>query len=75
MKIGSVVEIINENDYPDQTDNKFKKISGKWMVAEIQHSMNESYYLMDLILVRNGLHYDPNDAKQPTAVFKTKKPQ
>ena len=70
IKIGSVVEVINGNDQPEATTNKYKKISGKWMVAEIQHNLTSTSYIMELILVRNGLHYDPNGAIEPQAVLK-----
>jgi hypothetical protein len=72
VKIGSLIEIYDANDMPDYTKNKFKKVSGKWMVSEIEHMLTSSAYLMELILVRNSLHYDPNESNKPTAIFDTK---
>jgi hypothetical protein len=73
IKIGSLIEIINPNDQQSATENKYKKISGKWLIAEIHHYMTTTAYLMELILVRNSLHYNPNDSKTPQAIIKVKK--
>lgn len=73
VKVGSIVEVINANDQSDQTTNKYKKISGKWMVVSIEHIMSQTTYNMELLLIRNGLHYDPNTSIQPEAVVKVKK--
>lgn len=70
VKIGSIIEIINANDIPEATTNKYKKVSGSWMVAEISHSITQNNYYMLLTLVRNGLHYDPNESISPIAVLR-----
>jgi hypothetical protein len=69
IKVGSLIEIFNLNDHEQFTQNKFKKISGKWMIAEIDHAITPQSHIMELILIRNGLHYDPNESKTPEAVF------
>lgn len=70
INIGSIVELINENELPEETANQYKKISGRWMVAEIDHLMAGTIgYMMTVTLVRNSLHYDPNKSQAPKAVF------
>lgn len=69
IKLGSIIELHNPNDLPDSTKNKFKKISGRWMVAEISHIIKVNNYFMDLIVVRNSLHYDPNESQSPKYIF------
>jgi hypothetical protein len=70
IKIGSIVELIIENELPEETINKYKKVSGRWLVAEIEHIMPGTLgYYMNVTLVRNSLHYDPNLAQAPKAVF------
>lgn len=71
VKVGSLIEVYDANDMQDLTKNKFKKISGKWMISEIEHMMTSSSYFMELILVRNSLHYDPNESQTPKAIFDT----
>jgi hypothetical protein len=41
------------------------------MISEIEHMMTSSSYFMELILVRNSLHYDPNESQTPKAIFDT----
>jgi hypothetical protein len=70
IQIGSIVEIINENELPEETVNKYKKISGRWLVSEIDHLMPGTIgYIMTVTLVRNSLHYNPNESQAPKAVF------
>jgi len=70
VKIGSLIEVINANDKPEFTENKYKKISGKWFVSGIHHLMTSNGYLMELHLMRNSLHYDPNNSKAPVGIFR-----
>jgi hypothetical protein len=69
--VGSVVEIIIPNDLPKPlVDKQYKRISGRWLVSEISHSMlGEFTYFMDLVLIRDGLHYKLDDEKIPKAIF------
>jgi hypothetical protein len=70
INIGSLVEVIIQNDIPEETTNQYKKISGKWLVSEIEHLMFGTLgYYMNVTLVRNSLHYDPNLSQAPKAVF------
>jgi hypothetical protein len=70
IKIGSIVEIMSQNDLPQESANEYKKISGRWMVVEIDHTMTGTLgYVMNVTLVRNSLHYNPEDAQAPLAVF------
>ena len=70
IKIGELVELINPNDLPDETTNEFKKISGRWLVTEIQHTLSGvSRYSMNVTLNRNSLHYDPNNSTKPVGPF------
>ena len=71
INIGSIVEIIIPNDLPKPLfDKQYKRISGRWLVSEISHSMlGEFTYFMDLILIRDGLHYKLDDEKAPKAIF------
>jgi hypothetical protein len=72
IKVGSIVEIYNANDIPDATKNKFKTMSGRWLVSEITHIMDSITYVMDLILIRNSLHYNPNESQSPKFIFTDK---
>jgi hypothetical protein len=55
---------------PEETVNKYKKISGRWLVSEIDHLMPGTIgYIMTVTLVRNSLHYNPNESQAPKAVF------
>jgi hypothetical protein len=69
INVGSLVEIFNTNDHPEYTSHKYKKISGKWMVAEIDHQITNTGHILEATLIRNGLHYDPNESKTPQAIF------
>jgi hypothetical protein len=68
VKVGSLIELFVQNDNPLFTKNKYKKVSGKWLVAEIIHMISSTNHEMELILVRNSLHYDPKDVKKPFGI-------
>jgi hypothetical protein len=70
VKIGDIVEVINANDVSEETANEYKKISGRWLVAEIIqmiYGVKSSFFI--LTLTRNGLHYDPNKSQTPIGVL------
>jgi hypothetical protein len=68
--IGSVVEVINANDKPEFTENKYKSISGRWLVYQIDHYMTSTSYLMELHLMRNSLYLNPDEYKLPVGIFR-----
>jgi hypothetical protein len=70
VRVGSLIEIYDPNDLQQLTKNKYKKISGKWMIAEIQQVLSSNTHIMELTLIRNSLHYDPNESQKPEAIFK-----
>jgi hypothetical protein len=69
VKIGKIVEIFDINDIPENTKYKYKAISGRWMVYEIFHRMTPSSYSMEIILVRDSLPFDPEEAQVPTKIL------
>ena len=70
MVVGSIVEVINPTGIVLETENKYKKNSGRWLVTEIVHVFTDQLtYNMQLILVRDGLPYDPNKETIATSIF------
>ena len=70
IKVGALIEIIDQNDSVQETVNQYKKISGRWVVTGIVHNLIGSVsYLMEVSLVRNSLHYDPNKSQSPVGPF------
>ena len=70
VRVGEIVELINPNDVPEETLNEYKKISGRWLVAEINHfvyGVASSFFI--LTLTRNSLHYDPNKSFEPIGPY------
>jgi hypothetical protein len=67
VKIGYPIEVFVEN-VPD-LKNKFKAISGKWLVTGIQHRFPSlRNYIMTLDLARDSVDYDINEISLPESI-------
>jgi hypothetical protein len=68
VKVGSIIEIFVHN-FPN-LKNKFRRISGKWLVTGISHSFNTlRNYTLTLSLVRDSVEYDVEEANKPESIF------
>ena len=66
--IGSLVQVFVNNS--PLLEEKFKRVSGKWLVSGIQHHFNSlKNYVMTLSLVRDSIDYDINEFKEPKSIF------
>jgi len=72
VKVGSVIQVFAEN-LPN-LKNKFKRISGKWLVSGIEHSFPTlRNYIQKLTLVRDSVEYDVNEESTPITIFDSSK--
>jgi hypothetical protein len=67
VKVGSKIAVFIEN--VPGLKNKFKKISGHWLVSGIDHKFPTlRNYVMKVYLIRDSIDYDINTLKEPESI-------